>query len=111
MVTLGARRHLVTLDSPTVAADGEGGYTETFANLTPATTWAAIEPATAAIVERRVGNTIEAKVTHLVTMPYHSGVSTTTRITFGSRYLYVRGIQNMDEVNNQLILACEEVVT
>jgi len=108
--TIGQRRHLVSVDNPSRVPDGDGGFSETFSSASPATMWARIEPATASNVERLVGNTVEGKITHLVTMLYHSGVGMTTRLTHEGRYLFVRGMQNVDEIDRQLVLACEEVV-
>lgn len=109
IATAGQRRHLVNIDNPSRSADGDGGYTETFAAASPATSWCRIEPATPSNIERLVGSTVEGKVTHLVTLPYHSGVTLRSRLTHESRYLFVRGIQNIDELDRQMMLACEEV--
>src|SRR6266704_3544124 len=99
----------VTLQIPGArVADGKGGFAETWTDLTPNGWWAAIEPATASNVERRVGHQVEAKVSHLVTIRYLIGVLTTGRLLFGSRILWIRGIANRDERNAVLTLACEE---
>lgn len=111
MARIGERRHLVSLATVTRTADSLGGYTEAFTALSPATMWAAIEPATPADLERRVGNTVQASVSHLVTMRYHAEVTTQTRVTFGTRTLDVRGLRNVDERNIALELACEEVIS
>lgn len=108
---VGALRHRVTLaGEPMVnTPDGDGGYTTvptTIATNVPA----AIEPATARDVERRVGNTVASSVSHVVTIRYLPGVSSGTQVVFGNRRLYVRGVQNPEERNISLILACEEVV-
>lgn len=87
--------------------DGEGGYTE-LPTVLATNVPAAIEPATARDVERRVGNTIASTVSHIVTIRYLQGVSTGTQVVFGARRLYVRGVQNPEEKNEQLVLACEE---
>jgi SPP1 family predicted phage head-tail adaptor len=94
--------------TPPRVADGKGGFTESWSAL--ATVWAAIEPATAANVERRVGHQVEAKVSHLVTIRYLAGVLTTGRVLFKSRVFQIRGVANRDERNVQLTLACEERV-
>jgi SPP1 family predicted phage head-tail adaptor len=53
----------------------------------------------------------EQKTTHIVTIRYHAQVTFNTRITHKGRHLYVRGIQNPDERNIDLVLLCEEVKT
>lgn len=100
--------------SPSIT-DGEGGYTETFVALSPATVWASIQPAPAREVEELFSNTVAAVTSHLVGVRYHSGITTKTRVTFvdgnsASHALFVRGIQNPDMRSEQLILACEEVI-
>jgi head-tail adaptor len=111
-MNIGALRHRVTLaGEPMVnTPDGHGGYTAVptvLATNVPA----AIEPATARDVERRVGNTVAASVSHLVTIRYLPGVSNGTQVVFGTRRLYVRGVQNPEERNISLVLACEEIGT
>lgn len=108
---VGALRHQITLQNPGAAVpDGDGGFTQTWTNLDPARVSAAIQPATARDLERIVANTEQSKASHLVTIRYHSGVTTETRILFGTRILQVTGIQNPDERNISLILVCEEIV-
>lgn len=108
MPGIGTLRHRVRIQNPTRTADGGGGYTESWANASPALMWASINPATPSLIERVAGNTIEAPITHIVTLRAHSGITTRTRLVFGSRYLQVRGLQRVDEVSEWLVLSCEE---
>lgn len=108
MPRIGELRHRVVLENPARAADGDGGYVETFSALAPSPVWAKIEPATASKIERLAGNTIEGQVTHFVTLRAHAGVTLKTRITFDGRRFFVRGTQLIDEINHWLVLACEE---
>ena len=108
---IGQKRHRVTLANPTASADSDGGYTETWAQLLTTDVWASIEPVSTGSIERLFANVVEAKLSHLVGIRYYKTVSTKTRLTFGARYLYVRGIRNVDERNEQMWLACEEVVS
>jgi head-tail adaptor len=106
---VGALRHLVTLQNPGVAvADGEGGYTEVPASLSPSQVWASIVPATGREMERVavVANTVETAATHIVRMRYHPGVTIKTRVLFGGGTLFVTGMENVDERNVELILVC-----
>lgn len=97
-------------------ADGDGGFTESWTALIPATVWASVRPAPAREMERLFSNTIAAIATDIVTIRYHSGVTTKTRITFVdgrfvTHYLHVRGIQNPNRHDECLMLACEEVAS
>jgi head-tail adaptor len=110
--TRGQRRHLVTLENPgPPVPDGGGGFTETWAPLSPPTRMAEIKPATARDLERVVANAVESTASHILTMDYHAGVTTETRITFGTRVFTVDGLQNPDERNIDHVVACTEVVS
>lgn len=104
----GSLRHRVTLQTPATAADGDGGYTDTWTAL--ATVWASVVPATAHDLERAVAGTVQSSATHLVTIRYLAGVTTKTRVLFGTRTLQVTGVQNPDERNISLVLVCQEIV-
>lgn len=104
------RRLWVSLASITPSADTDGGYTEPTTPLSPATERVAIQSATPNNMESFVANTITAKATHIVDMRYRSDVTTKCRITYGSRVFAVRGVQNVDEKNRDLLVACEEVI-
>lgn len=106
----GARRHLVTLQSLALTADGDGEPTGSPMDLEPAQMWASIEPATAQNLSRLVAGTFEAVATHIVKFPYRADVTTQSQIIFGTRTLNVLSIQNPKERNRQLILICSEVV-
>jgi SPP1 family predicted phage head-tail adaptor len=107
---IGAMRHRITLQTPSTATpDGDGGFTNTWAAL--ATVWASIVPATARDLERVVAGTVQSSATHLVTIRYLAGVTTKTRVVFGSRLLSVTGMQNPEERNISLVLVCQEIVT
>ena len=110
-VPRGRKRHLVSLSGPgTAVPDGDGGYTQTAAALSPATMWAEIRPATARDLERVTAGTVMATASHIVTMDYHPQVTTQTRITFKGRTLLVTGVANPEERNIELVLTAEEVV-
>ena len=95
---IGVFRHRVSLaNAPTTTPDSDGFY----ADLSPSSVWASIEP-----FAPQNGDRV---TTHLVRMRYHAGVTLETKITFGSRQLFVKGIQNVQERNEELRLLCEEV--
>jgi SPP1 family predicted phage head-tail adaptor len=106
---IGHLRERVTLQTPTRTADGAGGYTETWANLAPATVWAAVEAAPAAEVERRLGAEVTAGLVFRVKLRAHSGVTTRTRVTWGTRVLHVKGLETPDRLGRWLTLYCEEL--
>lgn len=117
----GLLRHEITLDQPTNVPDNEGGFTQAWAPLSPPTVRAEIRPATAHDLERVVANTVQSQATHVMTLRYHAGVTTQTRVTrgprnadgtlaAGSREFQVTGVQNLDERGLTTLLACREVV-
>jgi head-tail adaptor len=119
----GARWHLLTLENPGAAIpDGDGGFTQTWTRLSPQTMWADIQPATARKLqfEVAVANTTAAQGTHIVTMRFHAGITTQTRLTkgprnadgslaAGSREFHVLGFQG-DEKEIETLLYCAERV-
>ena len=107
----GQRRHLVRVQNPgATVPDGSGGYTETWVDLTPPTVWVSLQPAFARDVEYLASGTVAASATHIVTGPWHPGVTTQTRVVFGSRILHVTGVGNPEERNVEMILLCQEQV-
>lgn len=110
-IRAGAYVQSVTLDTPTRTADGDGGYTESWTALAESPWWCEIVPATAQMIERKQAATIEAQISHIVEGRFHSGVTTKTRITFGTRTLFVRGVQNVEEADEVTRLSCAEVTS
>ena len=111
-IARGRKRHLVSLSNPgTPMPDGEGGSTSAPVPLDPPTMYAEIKPATARDLERNTAGTVMATASHLITMDYHPGVTTQTRIAFNGRTLLVTGVANPEERNVELILTAEEVVS
>lgn len=108
MPGVGQLRHRVDVENPARVTDGDGGYTDAYTAATPSPVWAQIEPATPRAVERLTGNTVEAPITHIVTLRTHDGITTKTRLTFNGRRFHVRGLQRVDEQTHWLRLACEE---
>lgn len=101
----------MTLQNPGAAVpDGDGGYTQVFANLDPPQMWAEIKPATARDLERVAAGTVLSTATHLITMRYHAGVTTQTRVLFDDRIFNVTGVANPEERNVELILTAVEIV-
>jgi head-tail adaptor len=115
-VAIGDRPHWITLQDPgEPIPDGAGGYTEGWTDLNPPHLFVRIQNATVADLERAAAGTVITSATHIVSGPYHPGVSTKTRVQFvdlkgRTRILSVTGIGNRDERNIDMVLTCEERV-
>ncbi len=111
-VSAGERRDWITLTEPDgdPQPDGDGGFTQPMKPLTPAGLHAKIVPATARVLERAMAGTIASAATHVVTMPYHAGVTTATVITYNGRTLQVAGVSNPDEREIETVVAVIEAV-
>lgn len=115
-VASGERRHRVTLQGPGVSVpDGDGGYTNAWADLNPPTMQAAIEPATARALERLAAGTTTTTASHLVRLPYHAQITTQTRVLFhdfhgAAHTLNVDSVINVDQRDRELALVCTELV-
>lgn len=96
---LGRMNRQVTLSRSPQATDDSDGF---FEALSPETVWARIQP----LSPSDNGRTQQ----HLVTIRYHSQVTMDTRIVYGTRELFVKGVQNVDERNAEMQLLCEEVI-
>ena len=89
----------VTLSqSPQTTPDNDGF----FEALSPDGVWAAIEPQASSGDARTLF--------HNVTIRYHPQVTMDTRIVYGTRWLFVKSVQDMNEENVEMRLLCEEVI-
>ncbi len=105
----GLLRHLVTIEGPPIVRtpDGHGGYTETATPMGPIR--ASVKPMSAANIERILPVQVQGVATHLVECRYLAGVTLQSVVVLQQkRRLHVKGIQNPDERNERLVLACEE---
>jgi len=75
-----------------------------FEDLVPPGCWAAIQP-----LPPGAGD-LARTIQHQVTMRYHPQVSLDTRLLYGTRELFVRGFQTIDEDNVEMRLLCEEII-
>lgn len=111
-MSIGDERHLVRLQNPvTTIPDGDGGFTQTWADLTPATWHVSITPATARDLERVAAGTVLSTATYILRGKFHPQVTTQTRVLFGARAFSVTGDMNPGEQNIDMILVCVEVVS
>lgn len=102
----GQLRWRIAIQVKTRAADGQGGYTESWATITGGNVWASIEPASSR--ELFMAQQLQHVVTHKVTIRYVAGVTTAHQIVFGSRVFNIQSVLNTDENNRTLVLLCEE---
>lgn len=115
-VSSGARPHRITLQNPgTPAPDGDGGFTQTWADLSPATVYAAILPATARDLERLAAGTVIATGMRVLTFPFHAGVTTKTQVSWTdpagrAHVASVTGVDNPEERCLETVCLCVEVV-
>lgn len=110
MALAGRRRHRARIETRTSTADSsnDGSFTDSWALLSPGVVSVSVEPASAGSLERFGQNVVTSSVTHVVEMPYYSGVTVNTRLTFKGRIFNVIGVQNPEERNERLVLACVE---
>lgn len=108
-VSTGRRQQYVTLANPSAPVpDGDGGYTETWEPLDPPDWWVEIATATARRMARITSGLETASF--IVTGPYHPGITTKTRITYGTRTLLVGETFSPDEELVETVCLCVEVV-
>jgi len=106
----GRRRQFVQLQNPVgddPVPDGDGEYEqdyETFVEL-----FASVEPATAQRLEQAASSVSIASASHIVVIPYHSEVSTLTRVFLNGRRLDVVGYADPEERHIELVLVCQEL--
>jgi len=85
------------------------GFAQSWIDLPPPA-FARVTPATKAAVEQIAQGTVVSMATHLVTIPYRTGLTTKSRFVIDGRTLNVLGIYDADERHAELVLVCAEVV-
>jgi SPP1 family predicted phage head-tail adaptor len=88
-----AMRHRVTIQSVSRASDGQGGFTETWAD--GATVWASVEQTKA--WEKFQAMQEQTPVVWAVTLRYRADVTTASRLKYGTRILWVKEVINVSE--------------
>jgi head-tail adaptor len=107
----GARRHLVTVQNPgPPVPDGDGGFTQTWTDGTPAMWYVAITPATQADLERLAAGTVISTASHVVRGDFHPEVTTLTRMLFGAQVFAITGTVNVDLRSIEMLCGAVEVV-
>ena len=111
MTTIGELRHVVTLESPgPPVPDGDGGYTESWQPLNPATWNCSISSANARDLESLTAGTVVAQASHILRGRFHGGITTEARISFEGRTFNVLSVVNRDERDIETVLICSEMV-
>src|SRR6185503_11551543 len=94
--------------------DGDGGFTQAWA-IVARRVAASVEPTTARSLERIRSNTVSSTASHLVTLRYRRGVTTTMRLTFhdglSDRVMSITGVHDVNERHRELVLECAEAVS
>ncbi len=105
------RRHRITLQNPgPPVPDGDGGFTASWTDLSPAAVNARIESATAARLERVAAGTSISTASHIISILYHPQVTTKTRVIFDGRIFEVTGVSNPEEKNVETVIVAVELV-
>lgn len=106
---IGQYRHVVMFQTPTTVPDGDGGTTETWADLTPP--WHVdLQPASVRDLERRTAGTIVASATHVIIGRYRADVGIDDRMLFEGRTFRISGVKNVEERNITMELFAVETV-
>jgi len=95
----------VTLESATLASDGAGGATSSWAAY--ATVWAKVGPMTYRYRERMLADRQEASADYLVVIRRRSDVLEKHRIGWRGRYLNVRFVREAGPRKAYLVLEAE----
>lgn len=101
----GRLRKKVTIERYTTARGTYGEETETWATLL--SVWAAIEPISGG--EAIQGGTVDAKVSHMITMRY-TDITPADRITFSGRTFNLKSVLDREERGVKLQIEALEVV-
>ncbi len=121
-VPAGRRRHLVTLQNPdgTPVSDGDGSFTQPYADCAPPALYGSIETATAAALggstlEHAINGTLSSSASHVITIPFHRDVTTQTRVSWVDRSgrshtASITGVSDPEQANVQLVLVAVEIV-
>jgi head-tail adaptor len=93
-------KHVTLSKAPTTTPDSDGF----FEDLSPRDWWCSIQPLDASVSD---STRMQA---HRVEGRYHSGITVDTRIVYGTRQLFVKGVQDVDERHQTMVLFCEEAI-
>lgn len=98
----GRLRHRIALYAPSLAQDGYGQATPSYA--LSATVWGAVEPASGS--EKWVGDQISAEVVTRIRIRYRTGLDTTFRAVHDGITYNILEIRNVNTRDRELWLIC-----
>ena len=108
-ISSGQRLHQGLFQKPGPPVPDGTGWVESWIDLPPPE-FARITPASQASLEQITAGTVLSMATHILTIPYRTGLTTKTRFLYDGRSLSVLGIFDYEERHVQLNLVCAEVV-
>lgn len=100
-----ALKKRVTIQNRTLTSDGQGGFTETWADAT--TVWASLDPYKG--WERFQTNQLATPITHKLVMRYTPLLTTESRLVYGDRIFGVKEALNRNEDNRFLDIRAVEL--
>lgn len=101
------RKHLVYIQKNTQIADGEGGFTNGWANTSPERIWVGIAPIRAVQVAEYKSLNVDA--THLVRAGGYVDIQEEYRFLFGTRVFEILTIENIQERDYERVITCKEL--
>lgn len=110
-VSAGQLRHQISIQAQSTAQDPDTGEPASVWNTT-LTTWAQIETLTAREAYQAGASQFVAQVTHMVTIRWPGAsvrIAGGMRVLFGERMFMIQAVDNVQERNRLLKLACLEV--
>jgi head-tail adaptor len=111
-VSAGQRIHRVTVQTPTAPTpDGDGNYTQDYADATPASWMVELRAASLRDLERYAAGTTVTTAAYLVSGPYRPDVTTAARLVHRGRALQLARVTNVDERGRELVCIAVELVT
>ena len=99
-------RQRIKFQSLTRASDGQGGWTESWADVM--TVWAQVKPVSQK--ERYFSQQIQPTTTHKITIRWVGGLTPEMRVVFESRIFQIHGLIREDEKRFFMFIEAEEGV-
>ena len=101
---IGAMRHRIFFQKLTSAPNGQGGFTEAWANHKEV--WASVKPVKTK--ERNFSEQIQYQRTHEVIIRFRNDITQDMRFKFDGRTFEIKGVRRKDERKYYLIIDAEE---
>jgi SPP1 family predicted phage head-tail adaptor len=105
-VKIGKLRHSITIEQVAEAQDSDGSIIETWSSF------AAVQASIGPISGREyfAAQSMQADVTHRISLRFIAGVIPKMRAKYGSRIFDILSVINVDERNRELQLMCRECI-